>query len=100
MADLPTSAPGVSPDVGTFVNDAVATAAGDVNAGFVLNSAYLVFFMHCGFAMVGVSHFLARPHKVAVLQRKRQCVEKLLAYPDLCVRLPWHSARQSKRLQL
>lgn len=24
----------------------------DLNAAFVLNSGYLVFFMHCGFAMV------------------------------------------------
>ena len=28
----------------------------DLNASFVLNSGYLVFFMHCGFAMV--SHLL------------------------------------------
>ncbi len=27
----------------------------DLNASFVLNSGYLVFFMHCGFAMVTLS---------------------------------------------
>lgn len=28
----------------------------DLNAQFVLNSGYLVFFMHCGFAMVSTSY--------------------------------------------
>lgn len=32
--------------------DLLKAPAADVNVGFVLASAYLVFFMHCGFAMV------------------------------------------------
>ncbi len=31
-----------------------ANLADDLNASFVLSSAYLVFFMHCGFAMVSL----------------------------------------------
>ena len=32
------------------------TQYADVGVGFVLQSAYMVFFMHCGFAMVSFSH--------------------------------------------
>lgn len=31
---------------------ATGVSADDINASFTLSSAYLVFFMHCGFAMV------------------------------------------------
>ena len=43
-----------SPDL-PFSSLATSTEGGpfeDLNAAFVLNSGYLVFFMHCGFAMV------------------------------------------------
>lgn len=40
------SLPPLSPDTQQLSND--------VTAIFVLNSAYLVFFMHCGFAMVSL----------------------------------------------
>lgn len=47
----------------TFINETIGNATAgpyaDVGVGFVLQSAYLVFFMHCGFAMVGLPHFLA-----------------------------------------
>jgi hypothetical protein len=41
LAPLPTAIPGVP-----------LTGAVDINASFTLASGYLVFFMHCGFAMV------------------------------------------------
>jgi hypothetical protein len=47
---------GFTPDQSTFINDTVSQlTAGpyqDVTVNYVLTSAYLVFFMHCGFAMV------------------------------------------------
>lgn len=46
----------LSPDFTGFVTESISNATttqyADVNTGFVLNSAYMVFFMHCGFAMV------------------------------------------------
>jgi hypothetical protein len=42
----------------TTVTDAsgadIVTGAGDINAYFAMSSAYLVFFMHCGFAMLSI----------------------------------------------
>ena len=52
MAD----AVGFSNDQYAFINETIGNATSgpyaDVGVAFVLNSAYLVFFMHCGFAMV------------------------------------------------
>ena len=38
--------------IATAIANATASQYGDINAGFTLNSAYLVFFMHTGFAML------------------------------------------------
>lgn len=46
--------PGIAPEIGEYVEAAFTSAGADINAGFVLGSAYLVFFMHCGFAMVSL----------------------------------------------
>lgn len=58
--------PGIAPEVGDYVTSAFTSAGADINTGFVLGSAYLVFFMHCGFAMVfsspvSASYAAARP---------------------------------------
>ena len=45
----------VSPAVTNAISEAttpITASFSDINAAFTLNSAYLVFFMHCGFAMV------------------------------------------------
>ena len=48
---------GFTTDQYTFINETIGNATAgpyaDVGTGFVLASAYMVFFMHCGFAMVG-----------------------------------------------
>lgn len=67
----------------TFINDTATYVVGnmtegpyaDVDVGFVLNSAYLVFFMHCGFAMVTFVSFLrcrVRMYKSPYLHYKLQ----------------------------
>jgi hypothetical protein len=52
----PADVPLFSTDQQTAINATVADLTSgpysDVNTGFILASAYLVFFMHCGFAMV------------------------------------------------
>lgn len=67
MASVAAPAPAPSP-VATedFVTSAVtdATTAGpfiDTNTQYLLSSAYLVFFMHCGFAMVRSPAFSCFP---------------------------------------
>lgn len=53
----------------------------DVNAGFVLNSAYLVFFMHCGFAMISIGCVRARFAKhIAILILIDACASALGYY--------------------
>ena len=46
----------LTPDIETYVQESITNATtgpyADINAAFTLNSGYLVFFMHCGFAMV------------------------------------------------
>ena len=56
MASAPAPGAGVPADQ-AFVNNLItqSTTAGpwiDINTNYLLTSAYLVFFMHCGFAMV------------------------------------------------
>ena len=50
---------GFTTDQYAFINETIGNATAspyaDVGVGFVLQSAYMVFFMHCGFAMVGHS---------------------------------------------
>ena len=50
------SAVGFSTEQYAFINETIGNATSgpyaDVGVGFVLQSAYMVFFMHCGFAMV------------------------------------------------
>ncbi len=59
MSTAPAPGTGVPADQ-AFVNNLItqSTTAGpwiDINTNYLLTSAYLVFFMHCGFAMVSPS---------------------------------------------
>ena len=61
MATAPAPGAGVPADQ-AFVNNLItqSTTAGpwiDINTNYLLTSAYLVFFMHCGFAMVSPALF-------------------------------------------
>jgi Amt family ammonium transporter len=79
--------PGPSPPADqAFVNSAITTAttAGpfiDINTNYLLQSAYLVFFMHCGFAMISVGCVRARFAKhIAVLILIDACASALGFY--------------------
>ena len=52
----------------------------DVTTTFVLNSAYLVFFMHCGFAMVRSLNLLEvpQPDSTALLHEAVVCAHLAL----------------------
>ena len=59
MSTAPPPGTGVPADQ-AFVNNLVAQSTTDgafidINSNYLLTSAYLVFFMHCGFAMVSCS---------------------------------------------
>ena len=41
-----------APDIATALPGLAQSTALDINTSFLLQSGYLVFFMHCGFAMV------------------------------------------------
>ena len=72
--DLPFSSLTTSTEGGPFE---------DLNAAFVLNSGYLVFFMHCGFAMV--SFFTYESYRSilnAVDLHIRKSQPGLLCYPS------------------
>ena len=57
-----------------------STTAGpwiDINTNYLLTSAYLVFFMHCGFAMVGPLS-CTPPHHIQQLQVDQQTAGQLI----------------------
>ena len=65
MSTAPAPGTGVPADQ-AFVNNLItqSTTAGpwiDINTNYLLTSAYLVFFMHCGFAMVSCSCTFTSP---------------------------------------
>ena len=71
MSTAPAPGAGVPADQ-AYVNNLItqSTTAGpwiDINTNYLLTSAYLVFFMHCGFAMV--SHL---PPVRATIHRHQQ----------------------------
>ena len=64
---------------------------GDINASFTLTSAYLVFFMHCGFAMVQAPFALAPLQHVHARVRAahKQPASNPLGFHAACAASPW-----------
>ena len=80
MSTAPAPGAGVPADQ-AFVNNLItqSTTAGpwiDINTNYLLTSAYLVFFMHCGFAMV--SHFAQIFATIPVHQQSEPTMQLIL----------------------
>jgi Amt family ammonium transporter len=64
-----------------IVGDAPGTMVNDLNQSFVLTSAYLVFFMHCGFAMLSIGSVRSRFAKhISILILVDACMSALGFY--------------------
>lgn len=82
---------GFTADQSTFINASITDLATELSTGpyqdvtvnYVLQSAYMVFFMHCGFAMVRPLHSPANPSNVNSRPTTQSYSVPVLVYASL-----------------